>query len=620
MEGNVKIGDSTHSQRSAFLGAFPWANLLVWGALLLAVYVLHDLFFVVLTTFLLSFIVRRIVVGLATRLRPGQESPGLERWLTLASFATIVLAAWMVFALLGSRFVEQGHIMLVKAQQVRPADTLNDLLSRTIGAYLFHQTYGAPGDPRYRQAFSDYRAQNRHGEGAYLAFTQLQSQLGIGFELSYEQAERARLSDELLQGGTASESFNRWFLTVKAPVLFARQREAYLARWAATLGEHSAGSTVGNAQVTPAVADNRDRSIRLMILEDVKADATKLARLKQEWETATVARAWRRFADSAEYAAAFKRYYEQRRQDNPLRIHFDYPTYARLAEAHAQGKQAFQAAFKAYLAAEKELGRARLQEDFEQAMRAELTRRWWTTNPAAVSLRANFRQDKAKIVEAVSGRIETAMAHVISIPTQLVTSLLLTIFITLDMNGLKRGARHLASSRLAPIYNEVTPSLVVFGRLVGRAFSAQGLIALSNTLLTFALLWSLGIENELLLCGLVFFASFIPVLGVFIAGIPIILQAILQPGGSIMLALLATGGILLIHLLEAAVLSPRIIGKVLHLHPVLILVIIVIGEHLFGLWGLLLGVPVAVYILRVAMLNEPIPGIYEPESRGPSEK
>jgi predicted PurR-regulated permease PerM len=357
-----------------------------------------------------------------------------------------------------------------------------------------------------------------------------------------------------------------------------------------------------------------------MILENVKADATKLARLKQEWETATVARAWRRFADSAEYAAAFRRYYEQRRQDNPIRIHYDYRTYARLAEAHAQGKQAFHVAFEAYLAAEKELGRARLQEDFEQAMRAELTRRWWTTNPAAVSLRANFRQDMAKIVEAVSGRIETAMAHVISIPTQLVTSLLLTIFITLDMNGLKQGARHLASSRLAPMYNEVIPSMVVFGRLVGRAFSAQGLIALSNTLLTFALLWSLGIENELLLCGLVFFASFIPVLGVFIAGIPIILQAILQPGGSIMLALLATGGILLIHLLEAAVLSPRIIGKVLHLHPVLILVIIVIGEHLFGLWGLLLGVPVAVYILRVAMLNEPIPGIYEPEPRGPSEK
>ena len=212
------------------------------------------------------------------------------------------------------------------------------------------------------------------------------------------------------------------------------------------------------------------------------------------------------------------------------------------------------------------------------------------------------------------------MEHLVSIPAQLVTSLMLTIFITFDMAGLKQGAKRLGASRLAPFYNEVAPSLLVFGRLLGRAFSAQALIALFNTLLTFLLLWSLGIKNELLLCSIVFFASFIPVLGVLIAVAPITLQAVLQPGGSISLALIAIGGIILIHLLEAMVLSPKIIGKVLHLHPVLILVIIVVGEHLFGIWGLLLGVPVAVYILRVAMLNERIPGIYEPVRETPTER
>ena len=44
----------------------------------------------------------------------------------------------------------------------------------------------------------------------------------------------------------------------------------------------------------------------------------------------------------------------------------------------------------------------------------------------------------------------------------------------------------------------------------------------------------------------------------------------------------------------------------------MVLAILAIGEHLFGIWGLLLGVPVAVYIMRVVVLNEPIPGIYEP--------
>jgi predicted PurR-regulated permease PerM len=42
-----------------------------------------------------------------------------------------------------------------------------------------------------------------------------------------------------------------------------------------------------------------------------------------------------------------------------------------------------------------------------------------------------------------------------------------------------------------------------------------------------------------------------------------------------------------IHLLETSFLGPKIVGKVSHLHPVMVLVILAIGEHFFGIWGLL---------------------------------
>lgn len=616
----MAIQDNTDEQPGILIGAVPWVSLIVWGALLVAVYALQELFFIILTTFLLSFVVRRMVVGLASRLRPGQESPALERWLTLASFAVIVLLVWVVFAVLGSHFIEQSRVLAAKAQHVRPADTLNSLLSRTVGAYLFHRSYSGPDDPRYQQAFTDYQSQERHGEGKMAAFTELQSDLEIGFELRYAQPEWQRLRDELTtRGGVEDERFERWFLTVKAPALLAQQREAYLARWTAAVGEAADEGVAGGQQDSSAVAKNRDRQIQLMILADVKADPVKLAEFQREWKTATVIREWQEFTASPEYRAEFKQYYEQRRQDDPA-IPFDYQTYVSLSEAHAQGQQAFRKAFQAYAAAEQKIGRAQQQQDFEEAMRVELARQWWRTDPTAISLRAHQRQDMTAIVKAIAARVEEAMSYFVSIPAQLVTSLLLTIFITLDMAGLKQGARHLSTSRIAPLYHEIVPSLVVFGRLVGRSFSAQALIALFNTLLTFILLLILGINNELLLCGIVFFASFVPVLGVFIAGVPIVLQALLQPSGSITLALIAVGGILVIHLIEATVLSPRIVGKVLHLHPVLILVIIVVGEHLFGVWGLLLGVPVAVFTLRFAMLNESIPGIYESAPQGPGER
>ncbi len=45
----------------------------------------------------------------------------------------------------------------------------------------------------------------------------------------------------------------------------------------------------------------------------------------------------------------------------------------------------------------------------------------------------------------------------------------------------------------------------------------------------------------------------------------------------------------------------------------LVIVILLVAEHFFGMWGLILGVPVAIYIIRVVILNTAIPGIYEPE-------
>ena len=68
----------------------------------------------------------------------------------------------------------------------------------------------------------------------------------------------------------------------------------------------------------------------------------------------------------------------------------------------------------------------------------------------------------------------------------------------------------------------------------------------------------------------------------------------------------------IIHLIEGMNLSPRIIGKIGHLHPVLVIAILLVAEKFFGMWGLVLGVPVAIYIIRVVVLNSPIPGIYEP--------
>jgi predicted PurR-regulated permease PerM len=49
--------------------------------------------------------------------------------------------------------------------------------------------------------------------------------------------------------------------------------------------------------------------------------------------------------------------------------------------------------------------------------------------------------------------------------------------------------------------------------------------------------------------------------------------------------------ILGVHQLEANFLNPKIIGTAAHIHPCLVVFVLITGEHLYGVWGALLAVP-----------------------------
>ncbi len=98
------------------------------------------------------------------------------------------------------------------------------------------------------------------------------------------------------------------------------------------------------------------------------------------------------------------------------------------------------------------------------------------------------------------------------------------------------------------------------------------------------------------MCGL------IPVLGMWISSAPIIIMAI--NSGGVELGLWALLMIIVIHLIEAYILNPRIVSSVMRINPVMTLIILYIAHGLIGMWGMLLGVPIAVYIYR--KINKPI--------------
>lgn len=181
--------------------------------------------------------------------------------------------------------------------------------------------------------------------------------------------------------------------------------------------------------------------------------------------------------------------------------------------------------------------------------------------------------------------------------------LLFSFLIMLDLPNLTRSVRALRFTRLSSVYEETAYSVILFAKVVGENFRAQMMISSVNTTLTAIGLKFLGIEEIVLLCTMVFFCGLIPVLGVFISSVPIVLMAVNT--GGVERGLWATAMIIFIHLVEAYVLNPRIVSAVMKINPVMTLIILYIAHSLIGMWGMLLGVPISVYIYRQLVVGVP---------------
>lgn len=200
-------------------------------------------------------------------------------------------------------------------------------------------------------------------------------------------------------------------------------------------------------------------------------------------------------------------------------------------------------------------------------------------------------------------RLKALMAQLVSIAskslwigTSFLLALLFSFLVILDLPKLSAETRSLHDTRLRFIYDEISDSIFQFGRVLGRALEVQLMIAIVNTTLTAIGLTVLGLPNIVFLSAIVFVCSFVPVAGVFASSVPICMIALTHAGFGLMLWAVAL--ITLIHAIEAYILNPRIYGAYLRINPVLVLAVLVIGHHLFGVWGMILGIPVLNYVIR----------------------
>jgi predicted PurR-regulated permease PerM len=105
----------------------------------------------------------------------------------------------------------------------------------------------------------------------------------------------------------------------------------------------------------------------------------------------------------------------------------------------------------------------------------------------------------------------------------------------------------------------------------------------------------LGVPYALLLGVWVAITALVPYLGAFIGAAPAVLLALTVSPTT---ALLTAGLFFVIQQLEGNVLTPRIQGQAVRVHPILVFLAVIAGGELFGLLGVVFAVPM-VAVLRV---------------------
>jgi hypothetical protein len=151
--------------------------------------------------------------------------------------------------------------------------------------------------------------------------------------------------------------------------------------------------------------------------------------------------------------------------------------------------------------------------------------------------------------------------------------------------------------------NRVVPSryadeVEILERSVSKAFGgflrAQVLLAAIQTLLTVAVILIVGLPYGFIIATASALAMLIPFFGPPLALIPpIVATVIFAPEWAIIVAPV----LLVVQTILVNYLQPRLMREALGMHPILVLVGLLVGAQVAGVWGALFGIPV------IAVLN-----------------
>ncbi|MER7501790.1 AI-2E family transporter [Nonomuraea pusilla] len=193
---------------------------------------------------------------------------------------------------------------------------------------------------------------------------------------------------------------------------------------------------------------------------------------------------------------------------------------------------------------------------------------------------------------AITGTVLSAGA----VAFEVLASIVLLLFVTFFL--LKDGDR--IWSWFLRAFGAVAPRVDRAGRAAWATLShyVQGTVAVAavHGVIMGIVLAGMGVPLWAPLAVLIFFASFIPIVGIFFAGTVATLVTLGAKG--LVYALIFLAILVVEQQLENHVLQPLIVGRALNFHPLAIILVLAVGGILAGIAGAAVAVPIAAVIYR----------------------
>ena len=175
------------------------------------------------------------------------------------------------------------------------------------------------------------------------------------------------------------------------------------------------------------------------------------------------------------------------------------------------------------------------------------------------------------------------------------------VFILLDFENLGRGFISLFPKTLRPTIRTISMDL---DRYMNNYFRGQALVAMSvGILLTIGFnIIGLPLATAMgIFIGILNFIPYMQALGIIPLGLASLLMAAQTGENAFVCMLLAYGVLMVVQIIQDMIIVPRIMGQTMGMRPSLILLVLSIWGYLLGFFGMLIALPITMFIYSLYM-------------------